>query len=291
LILQGSLVSYHPRDGWDISLPLTPLQRNLFHVEGCQCPTDSVFEPVPGLADYQGKYRDRYQVEDSRYYANRIQEQVGIEFNRLFAEASLVSTHCPRSQQLWRVFHYCNLPVNAARTKNGTAVGGLLQPALYDVLNHDCLRWFYPGHYDRFRQSALRIVPVIIENCIFRASFHHIGRAVSPLLGGAWGFSFQLEPIHHSWYIAKLVRNIVGNREGTKRPRLAIRINPFNEADFDYPSQVTPEPVLVPAQPLCSIGTHLSPFVFTPGRTPSYRLTAPGGSFAHYGPWPSATTP
>jgi hypothetical protein len=37
-----------------------------------------------------------------------------------------------------RVFHYCNLPCNAEHTKKGTAVGRLLHPVAYDVLNHDC---------------------------------------------------------------------------------------------------------------------------------------------------------
>jgi hypothetical protein len=109
LILQNSPISYHPRDGWNIlTPPRNPLQRNIFQAEGCQCPTDSVLEPVPDLCDYQGKYQDRQQVEDSRRWANRIQEQVDIEFNRLFAEASLNGNHFPWSQQLWRVFHYCN---------------------------------------------------------------------------------------------------------------------------------------------------------------------------------------
>jgi hypothetical protein len=156
------------------------------------------------------------------------------------------------------VLHYCNLPGNAARTKNGTAVERLLQPVLYDVLNHDCLRWLYPGQIDRIRRSALRIVPVIIENCIFRARQHgREGIAVPPLLGGAWGFSFQLEPIQHSWYIAKLVYNIVSCRSvedpveeesSKKKPRLAIKIRPFDEADVNYSwaSQVIPEPVPPP---------------------------------------------
>jgi hypothetical protein len=240
-----------------LTLPRNPLQRNSFHAEGCHCPTDSVLEPVPGLEDYLGVYQDRQQVEDSRRWPNRIQEQVDIEFNRLFAEARHNGNHCPWSQQLWRVFHSCNLPVNAARTKNGTTVGRLLQPALYDVLNHDCLRWLYPGQFDRVCKSALRIVPVIIAYCVYRARFHHgeAGKAVPPLLGGAWGFSFQLEPILQYWYITKLVRNIVGNREGTKKPRSAIKINPFKEADFyfTWSSQVILEPVPVPAQPLCAI--------------------------------------
>ncbi len=288
MILQNSPISYHPRDGWSIlTPPSNPLQRNIFHAEGCQCPTDSVLDPVPGLSDYQGKYEDREQVEDSRKWANRLQEQVDIEFNRFFEEARLNGNHCPWSQQLWRVFHYCNLPVNAERTKNGTAVGRLLQPAFYDVINHDCLRWLYPGQFDRIHRSALRITPIIIEHFIYRARYHHgeEGKAVPPLLGGAWGFSFQLEPIIHSWYISKLVRNIVGNREGTKQPLLAIKINPFIESDFDctWSSQVIPEPVPVPAQPLCTIWTYRCPFVFNPGQRPYLRNPAIQ-TLLNYGP-------
>ncbi len=144
MILQNSPVSHHPRDGWNISTPLLPRQRNIFHAEGCQCPVDSVFDPVWGLSDYQAKYEDRVWTTDSRLWANRLQKEVDLQFNQWFEEARLNGNHCPWSQQLWRIFHYCNLPVNAERTRNGTAVGGLLQPAFYDVINHDCLRWLYP---------------------------------------------------------------------------------------------------------------------------------------------------
>jgi hypothetical protein len=62
-----------------------------------------------------------------------------------------------------------------------------------------------------------------------------------------------MEPIQHSWYIAKLVYNIVScypvEQDSSKeKPRLAIKIRPFYEADFDHlwASQVVPEPVPPP---------------------------------------------
>jgi hypothetical protein len=255
VLLESSPFSSSEDTGWDLpTTPTFPADRNIFHEEGCTCPTDSVLVPVPGYGDYQGRYDDQKWVDDSRQNAKRIQEFVDLEFNRLFDQARQAENHCPFAQQLWGVLHYCNLPCNVARTTNGRAVGRLLQPVLYDVLNHDCLRWLYPGQFDRICRSALRIIPVIIEKCILRARLHGSeGIAVPPLLGGAWGFGFQLDPIQHSWYITKLVHNIVSCylvklESSKKRPRLAIKIRPFHEADFDHlwESQVITDPVPTP---------------------------------------------
>jgi hypothetical protein len=156
VLLEASPFSGSADSGWD--LPTTPrnrADRTIFHEEGCTCPTDSVLDPVPRYSDYQGRYHDQQWVEDSRQNANRIQESVDLEFNRLFDQAREAENHCHLAQQLWSVLHYCNLPCKAAITKNGRAVGRLLQPELYVVLNHDCLRWLRPGQFDRIHKSAL----------------------------------------------------------------------------------------------------------------------------------------
>jgi hypothetical protein len=168
VLLEASPLSGCACAGWDLPTTLrSPEERNIFHEEGCSCPSDSVLDPVPKFSDYHGRFDDRQLVEDARLHANRIQECVDQEFSRLFDQAREAESHCPSAQELWRVLHYCNLPCNAERTKNGRAVGRLRQPVLYDVLNHDCLRWLRPGKFDRYHKSALCIIPVIIENCIF----------------------------------------------------------------------------------------------------------------------------
>jgi hypothetical protein len=113
-------------------------------------------------------------------------------------------------------------------------------------------RWLRPGQFDRYHKSTLRIVPVIIENCIHKARLHGpAGLAFPPLLGGAWGFGF--DPIMSSGYIVTLIHNIVScypveQESPKKRPRLAIKIRPFNDADFDHSwaSQVITDPVPTP---------------------------------------------
>jgi hypothetical protein len=141
VLLESSPFSSSPEDGWDLPTPPRfPANRNIFHEEGCTCPTYSVLVLVPGYGDYQGRYDKQEWVDNSRQNANRIQECLDLEFNRPFHQARQAENHCPFAQKLWRVLHYCNLPCNAARTKKGEAVGRLLQPVLYDVLNHDCLK-------------------------------------------------------------------------------------------------------------------------------------------------------
>jgi hypothetical protein len=133
-------------------LPLTPrhpLDRKVFHEEGCYCPTGAIPIPIPGRSDFQGLERDRDKCKDHRFNANKIQVCVDQQFNRLFAQAREADTHCSAAQELWRVFHYCNLPCNTVRTRKGIYVGRLLHRVAYEALNHDCLRWLRSCQSDR----------------------------------------------------------------------------------------------------------------------------------------------
>jgi hypothetical protein len=160
--------------------------RNIFHQEGCSCLPDPVLSS-PGLSDYQAVPRDKDWCQDSRRHTIKIRERVSHEFNLLFAFARGVEDHCKASQELWRVHHYCNLPCNAERTRQGTTVGQLLHPVVYDVLNVDCLRWRSPYHYNRHCDSALRIVPVIIKHCIYKTE-QYGPKGIAPRVPGTWGF-------------------------------------------------------------------------------------------------------
>jgi hypothetical protein len=107
-----------PGQAWELPVPpLSQRHRKIFHEEGCSSPKDSVFIAVPGRSDFQAVPEDGRLCPDSRLHANRIQECVDHEFNLLFAFAQGVGSHCKSSQELWRVFHYCNLPCNAERTR------------------------------------------------------------------------------------------------------------------------------------------------------------------------------
>jgi hypothetical protein len=179
-----------PFQGQAWELPVPPLSqryRKIFHEEGCSCPSDSVLA-VPGLSDFQAVPEDKKLCPDSRLHPIRIQECVDLEFNLLFAFAQGVGDNCKLSQELLRVHHYCNLPCNAERTRQGKSVGRLLYPVVYDVLKLDCLRWLQPGHVDRHCKAALRIVPVIIEQCIYKTK-QYGPRGIAPPVPATWGFS------------------------------------------------------------------------------------------------------
>jgi hypothetical protein len=185
------LLQDSPFEGSSWELPSTPrnlLDRKIFHEEGCSCPTGAIPIPIPGRSYFQGVERDRDECKDRRFNTNTIQVCVDQEFNRLFAQAREADTHCSAAQELWRVFHYCNLPCNAGRTRKGTSLGRLLHHVAYDAFNHDCLRWLRPGQSDRHHLSALRIIPVIIEQCIFKTR-QHGPKGIAPPVPGTWGFN------------------------------------------------------------------------------------------------------
>jgi hypothetical protein len=54
---------------------------------------------------------------------------------------------------------------------------------VYDVLNLDFLRWLQPGQLDRHCKAALRIVPVIIEQYIYKTKQYGPRRIAPPVLG------------------------------------------------------------------------------------------------------------
>jgi hypothetical protein len=181
--------------------PRSPLERQIFHKEGCSCAPPwkdrllcasslpQLF--ISGRSDYQGigaGQVERRTADDCRLYANQILLEVNKEFNRLFAAAQSQTTHCSASQDLWTVFHYCNLQCNSIRTRQGTAVGQLLHHEAYDALNHDCLRFIRPCAVDRSSRCASRIIPRIIEHCLFRSK--HLGpEGPARPVPGTWGYS------------------------------------------------------------------------------------------------------
>jgi hypothetical protein len=215
------------------STPRSPAERKIFHIEGCSCPpvwkdklllassTPQLY--IPGRSDYQGVEVRRAWAEDRRFYANQILREVNQEFNRLFADAQVQSTHCSVSQELWTVFHYCNLPYNSSRTNHGRSVGELLHHAAYDALNHDCLRFFQPCVVNRGIRCALRIIPRIIEHCVFKS--RHLGpRGIARLVPGTWGFS-----IPNNWTILQYVTQ---RHQFPRTARLNFRINKFVASEY-----------------------------------------------------------
>jgi hypothetical protein len=194
-----------PSSGWAIPAPLVhQSHRQIFHQEGCFCPTDSVFIPVPGPSDYQGRPDEAKWVEDSRFHANRIEECIDEEFNRIFAKAKASANYCEFAHSYWRVYNYCNLPCNRERTKGRTKIGRLLHPKLYDALNLDSLRWLEPGNYDRACKVAERLIYPIVDHCIFRTT--QLGLSgVAPPTPGAWGFHFDSSTDLGFQYILRLI--------------------------------------------------------------------------------------
>jgi hypothetical protein len=116
----------------------------------------------------------------AQYHASIIQSCVDQEFKRLFVQAKAVDTYSAPARDLWRVLHYCNLPCNAVRTEKGEAISRLLRSETYDDISMDSLRWLAKNHFDRHHMSALRLIPVIIENCIFRSEVNHGLQGVAP---------------------------------------------------------------------------------------------------------------
>jgi hypothetical protein len=174
-----------PADAWELPVPpVKPRHRNIFHQEGCTCPQDPDISG-PGPADYKGIPGDW--CDESRRYAIEIRSQVSEEFNLLFATAQGVEDYCKDSQELWRVYHYGNLPCNAERTTQGTTVGQLLHPVVYDILNIDCLRWQSPNSWERTEKAASRIIPVIIEHYLYKTR-QYGPRGIAPRVPGSWGF-------------------------------------------------------------------------------------------------------
>jgi hypothetical protein len=198
-----AFIEHPPFPSFDWHLPVPPERqsyRQIFHQEGCSCPTDSVLIPVPGLSDFQGVYEEAEWVQDSRLHANRIQKCVDKEFNRIFTQAKAAELHCNSAKHFWRVYYYCNLPCNRERTQGGTKVGRLIHPEIYDALNHDFLKWLEPGNYDRPRLISARLIPVIVENCIYRTE--SLGASgVAPPAVGAWGSPFNPTTFTNQWYI------------------------------------------------------------------------------------------
>jgi hypothetical protein len=178
-----------PSNRWAIPLPQVQSHQQIFHKEGCRCPTDSVFIPIPGASNYEGLRDEARWTHDSRHFANRIKEGIDEEFNRIFALAKAAETYCNFAQDYWKVFHYCNLPLNTARTQGGTKVGRLLHSQVYDAINLDSLRWILPGNFERVHVTARRLILPIVEHCIYRLG--QLGRVVPPVLG-AWGFPFDV---------------------------------------------------------------------------------------------------
>jgi hypothetical protein len=184
---------------WELpATPRSPLERLIFHREDCSCPNIAkdrllLASSMPqlfisGRSDYQGVESRRCIADDCRQYANAIYIEVNKEFTRLFAAARIQTTHCSASQDLWRVFHYCNLQCNVGRTRQGRTVGRLLHHESYDALNHDCVRFIQPHSADRASRCALRIIPRIIEHCLFRSKHLGPGGPARPV-PGSWGYS------------------------------------------------------------------------------------------------------
>jgi hypothetical protein len=165
---------------WILSAaPRFPLERQIFHREGCTCPKGY---PSPCFPD------------PSRHTANAIYLEVNQEFDRRFAAAQIQTTSCSASQDLWKVLHYCkfterHIPRNhVGRTRGGRWVGQLLHQEVYDHLAHDCLRFLHPQTADFARSCALRIIPRIIEHCVFRLGHIGPGGPARPI-PGSWGYS------------------------------------------------------------------------------------------------------
>jgi hypothetical protein len=156
-------------------------EREIFHREGCTCP---ISFPVPCFPD------------PSRRTENDIYEEVNKEFTRRFEAAKLVTTHCRESQALWQVLHYCRYTEkgiqnphfpHGSRTRGGRWVGQLLHHEVYAHLAHDTLRFIEPGTKGFFRQCALRIIPRIIEHCVYRSGQIGPGGPARPQ-PGSWGY-------------------------------------------------------------------------------------------------------
>jgi hypothetical protein len=158
--------------------PRFPEERQIFHREDCTCPKSF---PNPCFPD------------PKRHTLNAIYEEVNQEFTRLFAAAERQTTFCNASQTLWKVLHYCryterNTPKNHyRRTYGGCWVGQLLHHEVYEHLAHDCQRFIAPGKPGFARSCALRIIPRIIEHCVFRSGRLGPGGPARPI-PESWGY-------------------------------------------------------------------------------------------------------
>jgi hypothetical protein len=200
-----------PSAPWELTVP-PPHEsfRTIFHGELCTSPP--AHQSEFGVSDWP-------QVDDS-CYTDLIQICVDNEFDRLFALAEVNNTHCAASQVLWRVLHYCKLPCNTMRNKGGEAISHLLRQEAYHDINIDSLRWIRPSHFDRHLKIALRLVPVIIEQCIFKTKTHGL-KGVAPPVPGSWGFA----PLKNEKVLNLM---LLSRAPGfTYRPLLVFKINPF----------------------------------------------------------------
>jgi hypothetical protein len=213
-----------PSNSWAIPLPLVHSHRQIFHKEGCRCPTDSVLISVPGLSDYDGLSFEAPWTNDSRQYADRIQESMDEEFYRIFARAKAAENYCKFAQDLWRVFHYCNLPLNKERTQVGTKVGRLLHPQVYNAINIDSLRWIEPGNYDRVYHTTKRQVNPIGEHCVYQLG--HFGPEQVPPVLGVWGFPFDIRSHQGFKYLLHIISPVFDHSHASFLTQMLVHLMP-----------------------------------------------------------------